>query len=456
MRAMPPPSRIKQEPGVDAPIEIRSEDFSSPVSSQRRIVRTHTSDLDASTEKVRTPHRRRLAQVMEGRATSEELVRRPSLITRTSSLSDGDVEAQGSRFSHRIRGSKALTSVASTRDLGIGHKSHDLSSTALKPLSNNTVVSHREGRRSDSKRERRNRETANRIAFISEDGDGDGARLTSKVSAHKNGVTNSRREARLDGMLERPAPAMTELIRSQTPNSVPSKSMRPLTPVSLEAKRSAPSLQRSVLEQTVKKSAMSRPIGKGPTSVQRIKIEDDAPPPMRPEDEPLRLRHYTSLGLDDFKINPKYMGSEFAFADTLRGRDQRRCMQGCTKPDCCGGAFMKAIQMAGIVKSGKTDAEVLENFLGGNWQEIMGSYERAKRDDLLLQAHASSFSNKFGKHKHAFERRSTPPGFWRIDMASTQEEMDDRAKALELEKQKIEERWREAMREGGRWLFRDE
>ena len=60
------------------------------------------------------------------------------------------------------------------------------------------------------------------------------------------------------------------------------------------------------------------------------------------------------------------------------------------------------------------------------------------------------------KHRQAFERRSTPPGFWRTDMPTTQEEEDDRAKAREMVKAKVEERWREAMREGGRWLFKDE
>jgi hypothetical protein len=41
-------------------------------------------------------------------------------------------------------------------------------------------------------------------------------------------------------------------------------------------------------------------------------------------------------------------------------------------------------------------------------------------------------------------------------MPSTQEAEQDRARAHEIYLQKVEERWREAMRDGGRWLFRDE
>jgi hypothetical protein len=41
-------------------------------------------------------------------------------------------------------------------------------------------------------------------------------------------------------------------------------------------------------------------------------------------------------------------------------------------------------------------------------------------------------------------------------MPSTQEELEDRREAEEMERMKTEGMWREAMRGGGRWLFRDE
>ncbi|EMC96332.1 hypothetical protein BAUCODRAFT_70304, partial [Baudoinia panamericana UAMH 10762] len=173
-----------------------------------------------------------------------------------------------------------------------------------------------------------------------------------------------------------------------------------------------------------------------PETAQR---EEKSPPPVEPEDEPLRLRPPKSLRLEDFKINPRYLGAEYAFADTLRGRDQRRCLKGCTKPECCGADFLAMVQAGGVDVG--SDSEVLTAYFGSNWQQI---------------ARASAFANKYGKHRNAFERRSTPPGFWRTEMPTTQEVEDDRIRAREVVSEKVEERWREAMRDGGRWLFRDE
>jgi len=65
-------------------------------------------------------------------------------------------------------------------------------------------------------------------------------------------------------------------------------------------------------------------------------------------------------------------------------------------------------------------------------------------------------ADRRGKHRHQHERHTTPPGFWRTDMPTTQELEHDREEARRLERKKVEERWREAMREGGLWLFRDE
>jgi hypothetical protein len=182
---------------------------------------------------------------------------------------------------------------------------------------------------------------------------------------------------------------------------------------------------------------------------------EPAPPHALLEDEPLRSQPWQSLGLGDFKINPKFMGSDFAFSEIFRGREQRRCLPGCTKPDCCGNAFRKAIEM-GAVQTNKTDAEVLEQYLGRNFNQIVAAYASEKRKHLIIQARAYALANQHGKHRQAYERPRTPPGFWRTDMPSTQEAEEYRVKAYEMERLKVEERWREAMRDGGRWIFRDE
>ena len=61
-----------------------------------------------------------------------------------------------------------------------------------------------------------------------------------------------------------------------------------------------------------------------------------------------------------------------------------------------------------------------------------------------------------GKHREAYEGRRTPPGFWRVDFPTTQEQEVDRERAKEQEKKLVQERWLEAQRRGGKWIFRDE
>ena len=65
-------------------------------------------------------------------------------------------------------------------------------------------------------------------------------------------------------------------------------------------------------------------------------------------------------------------------------------------------------------------------------------------------------ANKHGKHRQAYERARSPPGFWRMDFPSTQEEIEDRKKAMQQEREMIAERLVEASREGGKYIFRDE
>jgi hypothetical protein len=183
---------------------------------------------------------------------------------------------------------------------------------------------------------------------------------------------------------------------------------------------------------------------------------DEHPLPTRMEEEPLRIRDPKTLQLTDFKVNADYMGSCFAFADTLRGRDQRQGLHTCTRPDCCGDAFRKVIELGGKAASGKTDAQALEIYLGRDWSDVMGSFAPDTRKEMTMNAHVYALTEENGKHKLAFERRSTPPGFWRTDMPTSQEALEDRAKIKATEDKAVMERWLDATRRGGRWRFRDE
>lgn len=473
--AMPPPVRVKQEPNSpERPIEIKSEDYSSPVERRINVARQETSDLDALAESYTTPRKHRTRQ----RAVSEDIARRPALVSRVSSLSDSDVaepaihqlDTKLQPMSEIMRPGKQLEPAFSAQDFAPRRTTSRVTDHALRPLSVNVPPKRRlDHARPTMKRKRSDEDAATKVALVSEDGESEPLHPIERSSAcaGDKATPKTHISRRLDTMLDGPSPDRQRLAMDNTPESAVPRNKRPLTPVSVQVFRSKPTKEASPSlrivpdPNTVSKAARSsRQVSPKKPAEHRFKRPqgiEDSPPPMRPEDEPLRLRPLDALRLEDFKINPKYMDSEFAFADTLRSRDQRRCLQGCTKPDCCGDAFLKAVEMGGFGGSTKSDEEVLEGYLGPNWKQIMGAYPRDKRDDLLMQARASAFANQYGKHRHAFERRSTPPGFWRTDMPSTQEAAEDREKAQEMVRKKIEERWRDAMRDGeGRWLFRDE
>ena len=185
----------------------------------------------------------------------------------------------------------------------------------------------------------------------------------------------------------------------------------------------------------------------------------------------LRDRPVHSLTLDDFKVNPNCIkGSDFAFAETVRNPDQRKCLPGCTKPACCGGTFRKALELGGIPASAplKTklfwnssqeqedeEQKLIEDYVGDD-RGLLDKLSPEARHELVIQARTKQFADKHGRHRQAFERRTTPPGFWRTDMPTTQELEQDRGEARMMERRMVEERYREARRGKGKWIFRDE
>lgn len=188
----------------------------------------------------------------------------------------------------------------------------------------------------------------------------------------------------------------------------------------------------------------------------------------RLEDEPLRLRPVGNLTLNDFKINPQYNGGlDYAFSEVIRNRDERKCLPGCTRPDCCGNSFRKVIEIGGALAGPKqslwdndddleADQRLLEQFLGTDAQNRLRRMTTEQKKEMLMEAHVERLAQKHGRHKAAFARRVTPPGFWDADFPSSQEQEKYRRKAEQMEREKVEERYQEAMRTGGRWMFRDE
>ncbi|KAK3700655.1 hypothetical protein LTR37_015844 [Vermiconidia calcicola] len=445
-RAMPPPVRIKQEPNSpETPIELASGDYSSPHATRKRPVRTETSDLDALVIQHDTPRKRK-----RRRAASEEASRPRTTLRTTSSLSEGGLPDNVPEMPPKVEAHTDIPPLhpdVRSRDFALLPAEQLDKRKALRQRSPNIPSTSRQDNtvRPVMKRKRGNEDARKKIAFLSEDGDD----ITSQVVTPQAKSTPPTSVSRRLGALleEQPAPSSGPLPQWRTPETVVRRREHFTSPIKQERKAAQKPIQepRSAPKATQRNAVpFKRPRGL-----------EKSPSPALPDDEPLRSRPVGSLRLEDFKINPKYLGAEFAFADTFRGREQRRCLPGCTKPDCCGNAFRKAIEV-GAVKSTKTDQQMLEEYLGPDWDLIMGAYAPDKRRDLVIQARAHAFADQFGKHRQAFERRSTPPGFWRTDMPTTQEENEDRSKAQEMERQKIEERWREAMRPDGRWMFRDE
>ncbi|KAM3086951.1 hypothetical protein ACMFMF_000883 [Clarireedia jacksonii] len=181
-----------------------------------------------------------------------------------------------------------------------------------------------------------------------------------------------------------------------------------------------------------------------------------------PEQEPFRCRPLENLTLEHFKVNPKYNGGRSdAFTDVVRGKENRRCLQGCTKPECCGNKFRVMAQALRDPSKPVTesqeekDDDLLEEYMGDNKHKLRNMSAKEKAETLLA-ARTWELSNKYGKHRHRYERRSTPPGFWNADFPTTQEDQADREAAKKLERKTVEERYQQAMRPGGAWMFRDE
>ncbi|KAJ2985277.1 hypothetical protein NUW58_g5621 [Xylaria curta] len=170
----------------------------------------------------------------------------------------------------------------------------------------------------------------------------------------------------------------------------------------------------------------------------------------------LRQTPKTELRLDDFKINPHANeGYDYAFSDVVRKKDDRVCLQGCVKENCCGHKFRA---LAHAYRAGTRLYEfqsLLESYLGDDCHRLSIMSE-AEKESLWVEAKIRELANANGKHRHRYPRMSTPPGFWRADFPSTQEGEEYNEEAAKLEREIIEERYREAMRPGGLWVFRDE
>lgn len=246
------------------------------------------------------------------------------------------------------------------------------------------------------------------------------------------------------------SPWLTEVPKRVLPFGNGDGRERPLTPLA-RSKESAVSSAKSTPGSRLGDLARLRPAGKAAAWQAKPKAKT----------QPLRQQPLANLQMDDFKINPKFNnGENFAFTEVVRGRAERADLPGCVDPDCCGKHFQGMAQAerqsAGPALIHRAaDIKLLEDHLGDMAYKL-GSMTRQEKEELWLEAKTRELANKHGKHRHRFSRRQSPPGFWNTDFPTTQENQNDKEEAEKREKRMIEERWRDALRGGGKWLFRDE
>ncbi len=91
-----------------------------------------------------------------------------------------------------------------------------------------------------------------------------------------------------------------------------------------------------------------------------------------------------------------------------------------------------------------------------NTAGLLGMPDR-EVEELVFRARVKLVADMYGRHRVArWDRQKSPPGFWRTEMPTTQELLVDKAEAKALEQDMVKDRLREAMREGGIWIFKDD
>ncbi len=320
---------------------------------------------------------------------------------------------------------------------------------------------------------------ATAIHLLSEDGD-----VREKPSA--TGVTKAPRaseaEHRLEGLLSEPlsdkpflpweSPTVgqkTYMKKADAPSPKPQTSVakfskRPVTPVQVPA---------NVAKTTTPRSFTAKPTGllTKPTTRSVLASVSPQKAPTSPEKGPIRFRPLGTLDLKHFKLNPaQNSGYNYAYREVIRKRKERKCLPGCTRPDCCGDTIRKMLAIGGALPSnytnlfssspedpgtdGAEDHRLLKEYMGDNYRQWRKMRESEKKEEWM-RAQEWNFGKAFGRHKDN-GRQATPPGFWRVEMASTQEMAKDEEEAERMERERVEGMWREAMRKDGAYLFADE
>ncbi|KAF2421224.1 hypothetical protein EJ08DRAFT_738285 [Tothia fuscella] len=255
----------------------------------------------------------------------------------------------------------------------------------------------------------------------------------------------------------------------------------PLPKSRITAKAAAPKVatpaprRKALSKETPTSGMLPTPESMAPKS----RPEFNAPPPLRTSNvqtprniKALRDRPIAALRLSDFKPNvKKYPAMDATVAEQSRSREARSHMEGCTSSNCpqCGDSLRHLASTLNITlptplfaspeeATYTNDERFVKLYLGNAFNREQFSWmNRDDRNRLVTKAKEKYIADNYVKHRVNPNRRAkSPPGFWDIDMAGTQEVERQREEVDRMDREIIAERYREAMKGGGRWLFKDE
>ncbi|KIW54358.1 hypothetical protein PV05_06722 [Exophiala xenobiotica] len=313
----------------------------------------------------------------------------------------------------------------------------------LKEISGNVPAGVVQASKARPKFKRLSDRGADAIPAVAEDGDDyDETRPGSAAGKGSKGKNGSSPHQRLQALLAAPA--------ATTPMLFPHLDASPASPKTAspaeQPKFQAPT---PAMDTAAPKTSSLRKPPFLPSKAARTVPEPE-------DEEPFRSRPVNRLSLAHFKINPSYTGGlDYAYDDIVRG-NARKCLPGCTRPECCGGKF-RVLADTLPTDEDVSDDDLLRDFLGPGSEEKIRTLTPLARANLVHEARAKRLANLYGKmHRETFERAQSPPGFWNTEFPSTQEDKDNREQARLREREEVEKRCQEAKRGNGRWLFADE
>lgn len=406
------PVRVKLEP----------QDDSSPIASEtRRLESQESIDLGNISHKMMTPRKRRELELVQ----------------------HGNASANGSAMATPVPTYVRPDAVPQTTRPAYA-------TSALTPLSVNLRRIRSGGDKSLPRAVRRQLDDG--IASLAEDGDhytNYGHQTPIRSSKAGNPPSKNRLDALLNSPITSEQTALPQSAKSHRSGKVPATDGLPI-PVRRELPFDKTGRQIAKPQSPATTLAPAAATPRRPAS-----------PPKRRQLSALRRKPVSELRLEDFKINPlANEGHDFAFSDVVRDKADRSCLPGCTDMHCCGKEF-RALALSQRPDPPLTAAQrqdeqrLLEEYLG-DYSYRLATMNKEERSELWTEAKTQELANKYGKHRHRYSRMRSPPGFWDADFPSTQELEANRQEAAERQKKSIQERHREAMRPGGRWIFRDE